>query len=156
MKYQTTTEIELELSLYFDYRRNLVIPNVSWGFNIHECDLLVLTGSNYLYEVEIKVSKSDLVKDGKKRHGHIDRRNRIRKLYFAIPSKLARYIEYIPMRAGIIVVTTKGRCYLIKKPLINKDAVKITADDRYTLARLGALRIWKLKRKLLKLKSEEK
>lgn len=37
---------------------------------IHECDILYITLNDYAVEYEIKVSKSDLLADAKKHHGH--------------------------------------------------------------------------------------
>ncbi len=72
-------DIECALATYFDPRRNLIVPNVWWGMGLnHECDLMVMTRSGYVYEVEIKTSKADLVRDLKKPHGHGD--DKIRKL----------------------------------------------------------------------------
>ena len=36
------TEIELAIAKYFDIRKNIIIPNISYGFNIHECDLFIM------------------------------------------------------------------------------------------------------------------
>ena len=89
----TTIDIECALSNYFKPRINMLIPNVSWGFGIHECDVLVTTKSGYLYEVEIKVGASDLKKDADKPHKHTSKR--IKNLYFAIPYYLEPLIEFI-------------------------------------------------------------
>ena len=86
-----TIEVELAVAKYFNPRQNHDIPNVSWGFNIHECDLLILTKSKFLYEVEIKISRADLIKDKDKGHKH--KHKKIRKLYFAIPENMIKDIE---------------------------------------------------------------
>ena len=101
-------DIELAVSGYLNPRQNLIVPNVHWGLGIHECDLLVITQAGYAWEIEIKVSKADLIKDGKKRHGHID--FRIKELWFAIPKYLEPHIEHVPKHAGIIVVDDKLNC----------------------------------------------
>jgi hypothetical protein len=147
----TTTEIEAAVAMFFKPRINLVIPNVSWGFGIHECDLLVVTKTGYCYEIEIKRSKSDLIADGNKGHQHLDWRhkNRIRRLYFAITPNLVPHIQHIPERAGIIVVSKAGYCDKIREARA-QEAVVLTAEERYKLARLGALRIWTLKAKISK------
>ena len=150
-----TIEVEIALASYFDYRRNLIVPNISWGLGIHECDLFILSQSGYATEVEIKISKSDLKADAKKWHNHES--NLIKKLYFAIPEKLAEHIQYIPERAGVIVLkrykdtktTDYLLCSILRKPKPNKHARKLTDEERYKVARLGALRIWGLKHKIL-------
>lgn len=164
----TTLEMEIALAAHFNHRQNLIVPGVHWGFFIHEIDLLVITKAGYAYEVEIKVSKADLVKDGDKRHGHYDKQGRIKYLYFAIPEKLRPHIAHIPTRAGIITVKKVmkkwgryGRdgyetyevegydCQVIRQPeTLGK--YKFSDKERYDIARLGALRIWSLKDKLLK------
>ena len=69
----TLYEMECAVARYMDFRTNLVVPNVSWGFEVHECDLLIVTKTGYAYEVEIKRSKADLKKDIEKKHGHNSR-----------------------------------------------------------------------------------
>lgn len=145
---------------YFHPRANLVVPNVSWGMGIHECDLLVATKAGYLLEVEIKVTKADLIRDALKWHQH--RNDKIKHLWFAIPSYLEDCIEHIPERAGIITVSPpkndgwlRQRVRKLREPQTNKAATPITERERYMLARLGALRIWGLKDKLLKRASGE-
>ena len=98
----TTAEMECCVASFLNYRSNLIVPNVSWGMALHECDLLVITKAGYAWEVEIKVTKADLKKDSEKWHGH--RSSRIKHLFFAIPTYLQDAIEYIPERAGIITV----------------------------------------------------
>jgi len=138
-----TIDIEIAVAQYFGYRQNLVVPNVSWGLGLHECDLLMLSKNGYLTEVEIKTSVADLKQDLKKEHEH--RSKKVKQLYFAVPSKLAKHYEYIPRRAGILVVNSKHNVYCIAKAEINKDAQASTVEERYQMARLGALRIWGLK-----------
>ena len=88
----TTTDMELALTTmpnrrtksYIDIRRELVVPNVHWGADVHECDLFLLSKSGYAIEIEIKISKADLIQDSKKKHGHVN--YKIKQLYFAIPN----------------------------------------------------------------------
>jgi len=137
------SKMELILARFFNYRQHMIVPNVSWGFHIHECDLFIITKAHYAYEVEIKISKQDLKNDLKKRHMHED--NRIRKLFFAIPEELNNdYIKYIPERAGIIVVND-NRCAIEKAAKTNKAAKKLTDQDCINISRLGVLRYWKLR-----------
>ena len=60
-------DIELAVSNYLNPRTNLIVPNVHWGMCLHECDLLVITRSGYAWEVEIKVSRVDLIKNKEKK-----------------------------------------------------------------------------------------
>lgn len=152
-----TIEMEIILANYFDVRRNLIVPNVSWGMYIdrmplHECDLLICTGSNYLYEVEIKVSKSDLMADKKKPHRHFH--PAIKRLYFAYPESFGDVEKHVPDRAGIITVsrTEAGgiRRNLLRKPENNMNSRSITDKEKFHLAHLGAMRIWTLKKNIAK------
>ena len=152
----TTIEIEARLAGHFNYRQNLIVPNISWGMDIHECDLLIVTKSGYATEVEIKISRADLKKDAFKKHNHEDRFNRIRRLYFAIPESLSNCIEFIPERAGIIVLS-RGKnygedylfCKVLREAKINTTCKQFTEAERFNVARLGAMRIWGLKRKII-------
>ena len=152
--------MEVALAAFFNYSINLIVPNVHWGMNMHECDLLMVSKAGYCTEIEIKISRADLKNDAKKRHGHFS--NRIKYLYFAIPTYLEHCIELVPERAGIVTVrpgtqtaTIEGstylfepRCKIIRRPRPSK-ATKMTDRERYKVARLGAIRIWNLKRKII-------
>ena len=140
--HETTAEIERVVGNFFRPRQNIVIPNVSWGLSVHECDLFVLTKNGYGIEVEIKISKADLIKDKTKTHGHNN--IKIKKLFFAIPEKLniPETIAHIPERAGIIVVDKNGRCKIIKAATVRADATKMDDSKKTVLFRLGYLRYW--------------
>jgi hypothetical protein len=138
----TSLEIELRVSTFFGRRANLIVPNVSWGLNLHECDLLVLTKAGYATEVEIKTTKHDLLRDSRKRHQH--RSPKIRRLFFAMPESMSGCVDLVPGHAGVILVADTGP-RLLRRATINKAAIKWGDRERYDLARLGALRIWPLK-----------
>ena len=148
-----TIEMEILLASHFDFRQKLIVPNVSWGLWIdhkplHECDLLICTQNNYLWEVEIKISMSDLKADKKKSHGHYHKA--IKRLYFAVPENFKNYEKHIPNRAGIITVGEDGPCKIVRKAKENKKAMSISNKQKAHLAHLGAMRIWGLKRKVNK------
>jgi hypothetical protein len=163
------TEIELAIARYYGTREHIIVPNISWGFDyIHECDLFIIKKSGYAVEVEIKRSKTDLLNDFKKPHKHAS--NKIREFFYAIPKEnVEEWSKLIPKHAGIIAywkteeeiwdkkkrrwtgkykwVTRAGR---IKSAKINKSADKLTIEEQLKVARLGCLRIWNLKQKLIK------
>ena len=152
--------IERIMVNHFKPRVNVIVPNVSWGLKMHECDILVLTKLNYAIEVEIKISKSDLIADKHKGHGHVDRKNRIKTLYFAIPEHLKQVaLECCPERAGIIIVKGEKRfkyhrknvpwIEIVRKPKQNITAIKFTDKERNHLLHLGIMRYWSCKSKLL-------
>lgn len=140
----TSLDIELAVAHYFNPRVNIIVPNISWGMNLHECDLLVLTKAGYAYEIEIKISKSDLIADRNKKHQH--KSKRIRKLYFALPYYLIEKCkDHIPVEAGIISVIGHGCMSIIREAEIKSD-YKFNEVEKLNLVRLGAMRIWPLKR----------
>ena len=101
----TTAEMEVSIVKFFGMREHIVVPNLSWGFFSHELDLFFIRKSGYGFEVEIKRTKSDLLADFKKGHNHIDKKNRIVQLYYAIPQELLKTCEeHIPEQFGILVV----------------------------------------------------
>ena len=58
----TTIEIEEAVARKFGVRTNIIVPNVSWGLpGMHECDLFIIKMSGYGVEVEIKISKADIL-----------------------------------------------------------------------------------------------
>lgn len=160
----TSLEIETLIANSWDIRKNMIISNVSWGLDIHECDLLIVSKSNYATEIEIKITKSDLKADAKKIHGH--RSNKIKYLYFAIPEKLESCIDLIPARAGIIIIRKKKNIqynwerhfYIdtIRKPETNKQARPLNDSELIKVSKLAMMRMWNLKNRVLTLQKELK
>lgn len=155
----TITEMEESIARYWNTRQHIIVPNISWGMSIHECDLLIVTKAGYGIEVEIKRSKADLKKDAQKGHGH--KHKKIRMLFFAIPEKLRDCIDLIPAHAGIIII--KPYIYpnytmhpslsvgINRGAEVNKEAVKFDDKDIMNLSRLGSMRIWNLKRTIIEM-----
>jgi hypothetical protein len=150
-------DIEVAVATYFQPRQHFVIiPNAAWGLGFrHELDLLIVRKSGYAIEVEIKVSRSDLKRDVLKRHGHQSRY--IKELYFAVPEKLVEAAkEFAPERAGIIGVgdAVDGHpCHTHRPSTPNRDALPFNDRMMKDAARLGALRIWDLKRSVRDMRS---
>jgi hypothetical protein len=150
-----TQEIETILLRYFNFRANLIVPNVSWGMHfkrygtLHECDLLILRKSGLATEIEIKISLSDLKKDKEKMHDH--NHMAISKLFFAVPEKLKEAaMEHKTEGAGLISIGYDGRVTIVEQPKARKDAIKWDIDQRLKLASLGSMRICGLKEKINK------
>jgi len=125
----------------FNYRRWLVVPNVSWGVRgiDHECDLLAVSGSGYAHEIEIKVSVSDLRRDRTKRHGHYS--ELIRCLWFAGPKAMQeQLLAESPERAGVIVADD-GRARVMREATPS-NAPKLSDAQLLAVARLGTMRYW--------------
>ena len=124
------------------------VKNVSWGFfnSGREADLLTISKSHYLTEIEIKISIADLKRDAEKEcreSNYYD--TRISALYYAMPEDLWRKVEKnppIPKEAGVIVVTEKNHPKIIKKPKRSCNAKKLDNEQLLRLARLGAMKFW--------------
>lgn len=160
-------EIEFAVATMFDYRKNIIVSNLSWGVNCHECDLFIMNKKGYATEVKIKVTLSDLKADSKKSHNHFDKR--IKYLYYAIPEYLYdKAIDLIPYYAGIIVCKeikyfinhpSKNHHTIvatIKRKAIQRSNEQLTLQQMYDVARLGSMRAWKiisLQRELDRLKN---
>lgn len=156
--------MEVAIAKYFGIRTHIVVPNVSWGFFNHECDLFLIRKSGYGFEVEIKRSKADMMADFKKKHNHGDRKNRIVQLYYAFPKELLPKVEdLVPEECGIITVEYhsydgkeyKGYARMHRDAKRRKGAKQLTKDEQLKIARLGTLRIWTLKEKLNLLKQKK-
>ena len=158
-----TLDIEVAMMHYLNIRQNLIVPNVSWGMDVggkslHECDLLSLSASGYATEIEIKVSRSDLLKDKEKRHGH--NHMAIANFYYAVPEHLKEIaLKSIPTRAGLYVVREVNYRHAVTKVkgcVRLPKAIKWSDGDRMKLARLGTMRILGLKQTVQTLKNKSK
>lgn len=142
-------DIEIAVADYFNYRQNVIVPNVSWGlFRRQEVDLLVVRKSGYCVEVEIKVASSDIRADKRKQHSHWN--HLIRQTWFAVPEKLASHPD-IPAIAGVLaVIQVDGKyyCRTVRGPKVNKQAVPLRPEQMLKVGSLAAMRIWTLKAKL--------
>ena len=157
-KAEITRIVELATVQHFNYRTNIIVPNVSWGLGLrYEADLVVLRPSGFAAEVEVKASASDIKKDLEKRHGHGGRHYTLkllfRELWFAVPEHLM-FNPHIPDRAGILFTRYDhrniGKAYVLRNPKIQKNAVKFDAKLKEKLLHLGVMRVWGLKENLIK------
>jgi hypothetical protein len=148
-----STLIETLIAGYYDYSKHVIVPNIGWGLNIHECDLLIVTAAGYATEIEIKISKADLKKDLSKKHGHHS--NKIKKLFFAIPENLESCIDLIPPRAGIYIIRKNENMryghYVekIRDAMQNENCKPLDEKEMKQLMRLGTMRIWSLKHSVI-------
>jgi len=149
------THLEIAVARYFDYRQNLIVPNVSWGFGIsYEADMFLVRPSNFIEEIEIKVSMADLKKDKLKDKWGKQFVKTLKKFWYCIPEDLEKHkdkiYQEIPDFAGVLVAeydNDRKRYYIsvLRQAKLNKNAVRITDKQRYNLARLGCMRVWSLK-----------
>lgn len=161
-------DIELAIMREFNFRQNLIVPNISnmMGIVPFETDMLVLTKSLYAYGFEIKVSKSDLKADFKKpQHSNFDKIHngktgleryygKFKYFYYAVPEQLKEYaLEVIPDFCGLWVLAKREYPYLNKfyqakepKKLFDR---KWSEKERFEIARLGTMRIYSLKQSII-------
>ena len=108
---------------HFDWEKNECFPNThlfAW-----EADLVVLTASNYVTEVEVKVSLSDWRADAKKdKFKDKNFAKHVKRFYYAVPEAL--YDQHlhspveIPEYAGVLVF----------RPSLQRFAEVLEADNR--------------------------
>ena len=147
------TECDIQTVLGCHYgvdKGQIVVPNVLLGS--YEADFIMITKSDYLIEVEIKISISDFRADFKKKHYHDC--PEVNALYYALPKELyEKHKEEVnescdKVGAGIILISKRnfpnGRSYeyfagFVKKPKLRK-AKPLTVRQMLNFARLGCLR----------------
>lgn len=151
----TVDEIQVLVSELFGVRDNIIVPNVSWGFfETHEADVVVINKSNYLTEIEIKRSWSDFRKDFKKTTTHDE--GKVMWKYFAVPDSILKKVaEYLTINGrkdwGVIAYNDLGGVWIVSHPKNqgNTDPKKkLFIEERLAIARLGCMRVWKLKSRL--------
>ena len=150
-------QLELNIAKFFDYRQNVIIPNVSWGMGLgYEADIIVISKSRYCTEVELKISRADLKRDRNKRKWKLntprwseERYDIIRRQFFCIPEVLCDAIEFIPPQCGIIWVSEIGRVHL-ERAAKTKEARPLTDKEYLHALHLASMRTWTLKETLLR------
>ena len=161
-------DIELAIFRIYDVRQHIIVPNISNQMYLvpFETDILVLTQSGYATGFEIKVSKSDLLADLKKKQytkfKHKENGNLLQELfyskkfkqfYYAVPKNLQETaLSIIPEFVGLYVYENFE---YPKSPNFNcvKEAKKLKTErwaDKYKneIMRLGCMRIYSLKQGL--------
>lgn len=148
--------IEERVATWFNPRKNVIVPNVSWGWGLnYEADLVVLYPSGWAVEIEIKCSKSDLKADAKKMKWYAwnPLRGKVfQRFFYAIPDTLAtpEIIAGLPEEAGVLTVSENGIVSQLRPAKKNLNAVKVSDERRLKLLHLGVMRVWDLKEVLQK------
>lgn len=155
------TQIEVALAQYFGERANVIVPKVSWGLLNYEADLLIMNKSCYLTEIEIKRSWADFLADFRKKHTHDD--SKVSWHYYAVPKSIldkcrAKLAEVYPDKKwGLICYEydNYGECrpdmvYLPSDATRHRSEKKLSIEEQFQLARLGAMRIWSIKKNNIK------
>lgn len=138
--------IESAISMYLYEKQHSPITTKFTGYGLAECDVISISKSNYIYEYEIKISRSDFKADfNKDKHKLMLERNctKIRMIkennqkvkdtlyltsnyfYFVVPVGLVS-IDEIPEYAGLIYMDTNLNFEIIKKaPLLHKEKASV-------------------------------
>ena len=150
-----TPELEMLVAEHFGIRTHLIIPNVYWGFGLnYEADLVVVTRAKYAYEIELKVSKSDLKADQNKTKHKFERKT-FKRMYYAMPDYIYEP-DLVPEYAGVLLAYQHYGKWFIKR---EKDPVNLKVppldDNQYKkLLELMAMRVWSMKKKFINLKEK--
>lgn len=161
----TTKELEYAINKQYFNSSKIITTNLTRNSGVvsHECDVIVVTKSNYLLEFELKISKADLKNDFKKKHSH--ECENIKKTYYVLPKELKDCVELIPDKFGVIIVDKKTwidksgknpleKTYyplrIIREAQNNKAAKKINEDQFIKICTLASMRYWTCKENELK------
>lgn len=143
----------------------VLVPNCNWTG--HECDMLCVTKDLRIVDVEIKISRADLLRESikEKWYDKWDWRKdvpaganplgsprkwppKVWKHYLAMPWEVydTGVLDKVPECSGILVLdTTRGgvrRVTEMRKAVPCRTAEKIDAADAIDIARLAGLRMW--------------
>lgn len=127
-----------------------VVPNVSWGLLPWEADLLVLSKSKFLTEIEIKISmsdwKADLLKAKHKISDSADYPavNSIKRFFYAGPDKLMQRHSELGLPESVGIISVDENKIKIIKPALNRSAKKLADKETIQFLRLGTLKAWKM------------
>jgi len=157
-----TTQLEVALSGYLDFRRNLIVPNVTYIKSVleFEVDLLCVTNAGYASGYELKVSRSDLRADFKKsRHkagGHWNPYRSLKHFYYVVRREDEDIaLDLVPEKFGVITFHTYdshgvnliGFNHVRKASLLSN--YKWTTEQMLALGKLAAMRIPSLKARII-------
>lgn len=151
----TIDEIQIALrnSGIWNKRQDIFIPNLSWGLLNYEADLVIITKSGYLTEVEIKRSWEDFKADFKKGHEHDD--PRVYYFHYCVPESICgRVVEFLQEKYGagrpsVLCVSEDGYIRHYDGGVAHRGGRKLFLEEQLTAARLGCMRVWNLKEKIL-------
>lgn len=110
----------------------------------YEADLLVISNSGYLKEIEIKTNIQDFRADFQKRHYHDH--PEVRSFSYCLPSEIFNKHETEILAkcdfkgAGLILITEDGRIINKKKSVVRRYAQKLTNEAILHYLKLAALK----------------
>lgn len=175
---RTLYEIEVALAKTdtFNFVKNIVAYNVNGvGASLllcHECDMLVLSKSGYLTEIEIKRSWTDFLADFKKKHKH-ESNGLVKYFYYCVPEcmldKVYEKLEELEVDYSGVITYDENLKIKFHGYRVRNDKYHINTDEEYSyfnreqphrklfleeqlqVARYGAMRAIGLKEKLINL-----
>lgn len=144
----------------FNPRRNIVIPNLSFGLLDHEADLAIISKSGYMTEIEIKRSLPDLKADFKKKKDFIC--ERVYQFFYCVPDSLVLAcrdlcIQHDRPISGIISYSEDAHISIHHGEIWESydkawphysGGRRLFIEEQLQAARLGAMRVWEIKAKL--------
>lgn len=126
----TSKDIQQSLNLRF-LNHQFILKNI-YFFNNWESDFLSVTDSDYIYEVEIKVTKSDFKDDFNKKDKHILLENHVpdqfqnlpNKFFYACPQGML-YTHEVPEYAGLIEISSRNEPAIVIKeaPFLHREKI---------------------------------
>jgi hypothetical protein len=116
--------IKTVLMEYWRFKRQCLCAD-EVGYGYYQADVIVLTKSNFIHEIEVKCSKSDLCSLELKKNKHIDMTKKFYPHYFsfAVPTELVEdaigIIEKLNPKYGLIEINSK-----LYPPIIKRKSAK--------------------------------
>ena len=145
------TSIEITIAVvrcWFSPRYWAVCPRVSYGFDLlYEADIIAISKTGIVHEVEIKITKADLLADAKKDRWTREKNLKISQVdryWLAVPDILAvpALARANDIGAGLFVVES-GNANRLRYPNHRRTSpIKGRRDQRVKIWRLCAMRYW--------------
>ncbi|TLD83930.1 hypothetical protein LS70_003740 [Helicobacter sp. MIT 11-5569] len=143
-------EAKLLLQEYFRYKRKFIGVVSEYSFTLDEIEDIVAFDDKEIIVVEIKISKSDFLKDFKKhKHTYFDKS--YHKFYYFVPNDLLDFVlEYLKKADGsygVLSVNTRNEVYIAK-------SAKTLKGSKYLLSVFHYSEYAKLKSLIQRMSSE--
>lgn len=134
------------LAGYFDYARNHVFPRVH--FYQWESDMLVVTASRRVWEIEVKISRSDWLVDRNKSKFKHPFFGRIGRFWYAVPEEVLEkgIPDFVDARTGILALKLHNGTIMVR--LVRKAGTRskhqMTDKGMTRLYRSTYFRFWSM------------
>lgn len=156
-------QLALRNSDLFNQRSDIIVPNLSWSVLPYEADLIGISKSGQITEVEIKRSIADLRADYKKDHRHDA--DCVTYFYYCVPEKLAEKAEKVILECeqkrymvpisekdcpALLLYNEKGEILHTGFGRAKRTGYHETGlSDRENAGRMASLRYWNLLEKTI-------